>query len=309
MIDLTNDTNSWEQARHSGFEIPNNILRLPISIPIAIHQAGPYNWLNSIGLQLNTLPDTIHYLSLNEDEITALRALTQRLQYFDLSPIGTPLIGPPDSPEEVFDGTNYLRVYLNALIDSDSLQRLSISLNKEYRLFNSDRPPTSDMGLLVSQRRWPELQDINLDGMPLQLEDIRRLAEGASAGLQRVCIKSCYLLSGTWEEALDILREHARGKDWELESPRGKECEEMVSWVYDSIFKTDTSAGNRGSAAVLYIQGRKADNPFREPEAEQESEEESDEESEDESEEESEEGLDSDSEGDHSEDSDMAEDD
>jgi hypothetical protein len=71
-----------------------------------------------------------------------------------------------------------------------------------------------------------------------------------------------HLLSGTWAEALDVLRRKARYTT--IEYPSGGELEDMPKEDREDIFLRQKGRRNSDSKAEQYIAGRIEQNPLRE---------------------------------------------
>lgn len=209
--------------------------RVLYTLPTALYQAG----VQLMYLDVNVSGKYYgHPWDLNEDTRDSLRALAKTLKVLDYR-------GPPDCPEA---HCNKLSQYLGPLLSGEKLERLGIN-------FRSESSETKEIGPFLaflpprSSLRYVSLMDcsINLHELQTLLHQRRpKVLEPQSLSLT---LHGVQLLSGTWAQALDLLRGHV---SWEsaLVRPTGAECDNMLAEEYADIF----CAPARGmSEATQYI--------------------------------------------------------
>lgn len=231
------------------------MLRMPITIPIAIHKAG--TWLDSFVVQLS-YPGSHSCLALTVDEKAAMRAAMGRLASFVYE-------SRPVHERDKFE-MRYLKRYFGAVLDTESLRRISIELG-EY--WDADaRTPSYDMGILLCFRSWPKLELLSLSCIPFRLTHYQRFLE-KSQNRFTFSLTNAYLLKGTWREVLDAAHE-ARKKYrsdiyWKLDDPCGAECvtlsEERMACIFERLDE-DESSSEHHSYAERYMHGDLETNPF-----------------------------------------------
>lgn len=234
---------SWDQAtdRHLGDPPVELLFRLPT----AMHQVGAQ--LKRVSIQTITCAE--HYYPLFEklstnDFIslgTAISKMNLRSFIF-LHQAGykTDLRQSPSSEEiDAFES------FISAMTDSSGLERLWLRLDSGWSDGGLDADRQSGLWpFLLSDVKpdWGSLQDIHLSDFALHLSDLERLAaqlKASGARLEFLTLQRVRLLSGTWSQALEILRKVEIEYEKQLIEPKGAECEDvtmMRGGRYDAVF-------------------------------------------------------------------------
>ncbi|KAK2614782.1 hypothetical protein N8I77_001584 [Diaporthe amygdali] len=276
-IDLLVQPMSWDEATDRQLGDPP--VELLFKLPIAIHQVGAR--LDRISLQTITCAE--HYYPLFEkvgmsDFIslgTAINKMNLKSFIFLHQAEMKPRIRQSPSAEEIdaFDS------FISAMTNSGSLERCWLRLDSGW----------SDGGLDVDNREsglgpfllsdadsldrwghpeWLSLRDIHLSDFALHLSDLERLAaqlKDSGTRLEFLTLQRIRLLSGTWSQALEILRKVEVEYEKQLVEPKGAECEDvtmMRGGRYDAVF--GRSWDETRSLAEDFINGDMKHNPLDE---------------------------------------------
>jgi hypothetical protein len=246
----------WEEARlHQLGPPPMEVL---VKLPGAIHKAGGF----LTGLEIDVPPlEQYAPLALNDEDVKNLTAVVQKMKLFHFRPSSArhPDLWPPPEPGQVKD----LVMFLSALLDTESIEDMNLDLDF---LWNIDHPPSFSLGSILTFRPWRNLSSISCSGVPLHLSELEQFVQHLVLPVGFMSLRSIRLLSGSWAEALDILRE--KTVDYlSFGSPSGAECEAMSGKkkkeIFASIVTKSYHGGRPGSPAELYVRGMIDSNPLR----------------------------------------------
>ncbi|KAI0903266.1 hypothetical protein F4823DRAFT_619257 [Ustulina deusta] len=153
----------------------------------------------------------------------------------------------------------YLTSFLLSLLHTDSLRKISLNFN----FMRTDDPRSLlSMAPLLLSYTWPNLQHLYFNG-PFHFEELKAAVKplGQNAKLQWCG----YLMSGSWADVLDFLRER-NGPKQELGDQNGsiygQECDRMSEDERNFIFWNDLRF-HLTSRATDYIRRCLASNPVR----------------------------------------------
>lgn len=193
----------WQKARVMG--VDNPLTKLLYEIPLAIHQAGS----SLAHLKFDLTPPHIFELNLDSDRMSQLESFAQNLQSFKFS-VRAELKNvwrPSRSHEENTDLSRFLTAFMRSpKLDSMALdfafqERDCLELNRTHD------PDRTSIGLLVIPLPSPELQNIHLKNCSLHLRELRGLIDHLSSGQVVLGLWYVYLLSGTWADVVELLRD------------------------------------------------------------------------------------------------------
>lgn len=248
----TKSWNSW-----SDNESPE-ATRLPIGLlhklPLEVMKAG--TTLTRFDVFVS-LPSTVHFeVHFSQHDISGLQSIGKSLRAFGYH--------GPSVPEH----TNLKRLseYLKALATGPNLRRLDIGAIAEGT--------TMPMGIFLrpTPKLSKDLEVCNLFDCAFHLHELKAFLGPFKPKSLHIYWKYTILLSGTWAEALDILREKAHRISI-LEGARGAECDVMPLGDVFAIFLRRFRHGPRSlssgeyecSIATEYIQSmsvQKLQNPL-----------------------------------------------
>ncbi|KAF3397365.1 hypothetical protein DPV78_007634 [Talaromyces pinophilus] len=127
--------------------------------------------------------------------------------------------------------------------------------------FALDESAPVSMGSLLVPRHYPNLEILRLTDFPLHLKELKRFLECLNGP---ICffMDELWLLSGTWAEALDLIREKAWWESYVVRQ-HGAECDDMSEEDYEAIFGKDRlpSLSDAGTA-TRYVRGMIKNNPL-----------------------------------------------
>lgn len=195
---------------------PREIIRMPITLPVAIHEAG--TWLTRFAVRTQG-PTVMSCLEMSTTGSAKLRAAMQRLKVFSFNPKFRDA-NPSWSTNEI----GHVQKYLGAILDTDTLEEIELDL-EAYSVSNED--PMKRFGSLLAARPWPKLQRCTILGLNIWSEDFKGFMEQIRRDtLSRLSFSDCYLQDETWAEILDMLRSKA-SRHWGLRWM-------VVSWMINS---------------------------------------------------------------------------
>lgn len=267
---------SWDEATDRQLGEPP--VELLFRLPIAVHRAGAR--LDRISMQTNTCAE--HYYPLFErvgmrDFIelgTAINRMNLKSFIFLHQEEPKPRVRRTPSPEEIdaFDS------FISAMTNSRGLERCWLRVDSGWSDGGLDADRQSGLGPFLlpeadsldrwGQPDWGSLRDIHLSDFALHLSDLERLAaqlKESGTRLEFLTLQRTRLLSGTWAQALEILRKVEVEYEKQLIEPKGAECEDvtmMRGGRYDAVF--GRSWDETRSLADDFINGDMKHNPLHE---------------------------------------------
>ena len=235
---------SWEDARVCGLGHPPAEV-IP-RLLLGIHQEG----VLLTGLTIRTPPPDD--LSLLVPDGNQLEAAVKHLRVLDFSPRQ---MNHEDDfwASRATDEWTPFREFLSSLLSSTSLQRITLEL---CFLYSNELAPPFSIGPVVVSRYWPKLGDLSFHG-PFHLAELRSIVGRAKKGL---CLQlSGRLMSGSWAEVLDFMREGLLKKDLayysDIDGCTGQELDQMTRREAEHIFSKRYSDVVTASLAVRYVRG------------------------------------------------------
>ncbi|KAI1861140.1 hypothetical protein JX265_009759 [Neoarthrinium moseri] len=256
---------TWEEgAMHANTVEPLEMLH---ELPRAIYAASGQP--RCLAFRVPITSDWRH-LAQTAEQTRGLAAASQGLEILDFSLKAVDRrawMPQPRNIEEIED----LVVFSDALLDTRSLRCLRLDFRHLWLAFGitNEVAPIFSLGPLISNRSWPRLEEITLGHLSIDLKELKSFARNLPDGVA-LWMRSPHLLSGKWEWALDLLREHFEGY-LTLEKPSGAECDTLPWLEKDSTFerrvrKPQSLTGNvQQSLAEMYVSGAINDNPLRPP--------------------------------------------
>ncbi|KAG6355780.1 hypothetical protein INS49_003746 [Diaporthe citri] len=267
---------SWDEATDRQLGEPP--IELVFRLPVAIHHAGAR--LDRISMQTNTCAEQYYPLfervSMN-DFIklgTAINRMNLKSFIFLHQEEMKPRIRQTPSSEEIdaFDS------FISAMTNSGGLERCWMRLDGGWSDGGLDADRQSGLGPFLlpdadslgrwGQPDWRMLRDIHLSDFALHLSDLERLAaqlKESGTRLDFLTLQRTRLLSGTWAQALEVLRNVEVEYEKQLVEPNGAECEDvtmMRGGRYDVVF--GRSWDETRSLADDFINGDMKHNPLHE---------------------------------------------
>lgn len=265
---------SWDEAldRQLG-EPPVEVL---FGVPIAIHEAG--SRLHRISMQTSTCAEQ-YYPLFKKVEMkklielgTAINKMSLRSFIFLYQDQMKPREQQSPSSEEM----DAFYSFASALTNSIALEKFWLRLDGGWTGDGLDADRQSGLGALLlpgaaslerlGQQDWRNLRDIHLSNLALHLSDLERLAaqlKESGTRLEFFTLQGTRLLSGTWSQALEVLRSVEVEYEKQLIEPSGAECEDLTTergGRYDTVFGSDQTR----SMADDFINGDMENNPLHE---------------------------------------------
>ncbi|KAB5578411.1 hypothetical protein GE09DRAFT_549397 [Coniochaeta sp. 2T2.1] len=156
--------------------------------------------------------------------------------------------------EDLYEGeAANVELPLSTCADTPSLRQLRCDMR------SSTQGALIDIRRVLPPRARPRLDDLWFARAAIHLSElkalIKQLPDMKYCGLDHV-----HLLSGTWEEALDVLRQDLKCRLLCLVEPEGAECDGMAAEDYKAIFNRDEGFH---SDAVHFSRGLLRENPLR----------------------------------------------
>lgn len=265
---------SWDEAldRQLG-EPPVEVL---FRMPTAIHQAGAR--LDRISMQTSTCAEQYYPLFKNVETKefitlgTAINRMGLKSFVFLHHDEMKPRVRQSPGSEEIdaFDS------FLSAVTNSSSLERFWLRLDGGWSDGGLDADRQSGLGPFLipeadstergGQPSWRNLRDIHLSNLALHLSDLERLAAQLKESGTRpefLTLQRTRLLSGTWAQALEVLRNVDVEYEKQLIEPNGAECED-VTMVRGGRYEAVFGSKETRSLADDFINGDVENNPLHE---------------------------------------------
>ncbi|ROV87337.1 hypothetical protein VMCG_10699 [Cytospora schulzeri] len=273
-IDSITQPMSWSEA--TDRELGDPPVELLFRLPVAIQKVGAR--LDRIAIQTTTCAE--HYYPLlkkaNVRDILdlgmAISSMKLKNFIFLHQAESKPRVRRAPSQEDV-DAFDYL---ITAMTNSDALERLWVRLDSGWSDGGLDPDRRLSLGPLLladpdslacwGQPAWKGLRDVHLSNFALHLSDLERFAaqlRESNARLDFLTLQRVHLLSGTWSEALELLRGVDVGWEKEVVEPTGAECDDvtmMLGGRYDVVFGR---LDGISSLAEDFVNGDTEQNPLR----------------------------------------------
>ncbi|CAH0022441.1 unnamed protein product [Clonostachys rhizophaga] len=187
-------------------------------LPVAVHHAGA--WLERIDIKLSQVEspsDLIPSPELRQQLPLAM----QRLRKFTIRCQGN--INGELSQDALYD-------MFGSCLDTGSLREISIDMSQMRE------PDKLGVGKIITSRRWQNLSYLFLRDVAFHFSELQLFVSRAPKSFSYFWVESVYLLSGTWAEVLDTLREKPLIDRVQLEKPLGAECADMSAEELKRIF-------------------------------------------------------------------------
>ncbi|KAI1295257.1 hypothetical protein F5Y03DRAFT_303095 [Xylaria venustula] len=197
-------------------------------------------------------PSTVN-TAVTACELEGFRNVAKRLKTFTFYPQSDEL-WHKRSPNEWTHLTSFLRVLLHTC----SLERIHMDF---YFMCISELPPLLSMGSLLLAHTWPNLKYLRFNGS-FHLEELKAVVKPLHPSVRLEW--SGYLMSGSWADVLDFLRERnaekqgvggVRGSTYGQECLRMSDSERLLIFAYKMSDILSLSMANR------YIRGLLPRNP------------------------------------------------
>ncbi|KAL1859583.1 hypothetical protein Daus18300_009584 [Diaporthe australafricana] len=194
----------WEGAETSEGDPP--YLDLLYQIPLAIHAEGS----TLAHLKTDLTPPQVFYLVLGQDQYPRLQSFAQGLKSFRfrIEPYEKYSWAVPRRRER--EETARLYRFLYILTRSKHLNELALDLaDLERDLLEDNRthdPNRITIGPLLVSLPSTKLENIHLKNCSLHLKELEALVDRLSHGQVVLGLCYVYLLSGTWADAVEMLR-------------------------------------------------------------------------------------------------------
>jgi hypothetical protein len=248
---------NWEDARVHGLGQPPAEV-IP-KLLLTIHEEG----VRLTGLTIWTPPpEDLSLLLSNSDENSKIQAAVKHLKVFDFHPWR---MDPRDDfwASREPDEWRPFSEFLSRVLSSTAIQRINLDLDF---LYTDMLPPLVSMGPTALSHPWPKLENLTFSG-PFHFEELQNLVRRAKKKLHLHW--SGDLMSGSWAEVLDFLKESVLKQSVSYHSkigtvngrPSGAECDEMTEKERKFIFHDQFSPYHRESLATRYIRGWPKSNP------------------------------------------------
>ena len=137
----------------------------------------------------------------------------------------------------------------------------TIDIDFEFLLGDGDAPRQFSLFPHVFSQQFPNLQSLTLDYFVMHLSELEQILSPSNPSLTFVSLDLCHLLSGTWREAFDLLREYLPHRC--PINVTGAEINELPAEEYDAIFEVHSIS--EGSLIDQYFEGRSDRNPLKKP--------------------------------------------
>jgi hypothetical protein len=246
---------NWTEADRN--EVGHLATEILVQLPLTLHEAGITVMELDVGLS------AMHGFTytLSQDQLQSLRAAADGLRGLGFS--SHLLSDDSYTSEEVTSILSFLSIFMGG----KSLRELDLYLSDLSGPFIDvvDNTKVSHLGILLATRSWPKLETLILEGCHFHLTELEKFLNKVGRRMH-LRLSEIRLLSGTWADALDIIRTKA-DRHSEVEVPSGAECETMSEEETKDVFDASSQPYYTCSKASKYIQGHRVPNPLRELDA------------------------------------------
>lgn len=153
-----------------------------------------------------SLPVNLVPLKLEEDQRPKVNSLTSKATVINIvfhswARQGSFAVNNDRSPAEMCA----LGSVTTALTSTSTLESLRVDL-REYPVFYQRPTVSLDQLLPVKAMTWPRLRQLGLHYLPMDLDDVAALVRSQRDGLCLLELTCPYLLTGDWDEAVELFR-------------------------------------------------------------------------------------------------------
>jgi hypothetical protein len=248
------ETDVWDALHHivlqptTGYHAKTYDLELPnyrcvVDVIDAVRSAGAL--LHSIDINLSTLGcrgGLVSAPDLRQEFASGL----QQLKKFAFT--------CEDGPNEEY--ADPFNEFLSACLDTSSLRNLRLDM----RYGENARTARIDVGRILGSKLRHNLTDIFLGRVAIDLSKLVVVLKRLPEPMRSLSLENVILRSGTWKEALDVLR-NKRSRVKLFRKPQGAECNGMSDEHYERIFGEDYPKSECRSEAEIYIEGLFSETP------------------------------------------------
>ncbi|KFX96248.1 hypothetical protein V490_03443 [Pseudogymnoascus sp. VKM F-3557] len=188
-------------------------------VPVAVRSAGV--WLNDIDIKLSFVGGS-QQLVTDLEAREKVSAAMQQVKTFSFK--------CSDSLDER-DSDN-LNKFLETCLDTPSLKKLKLDLRIDGE---AEEWHVDIAGRFIASRPWRNLTDISIFQVSVDLSDLVSFLQSLPPSIECLWITDMHLRSGTWAEALEVLREKSY-KIVHITSPRGAECDDLSQEELENVF-------------------------------------------------------------------------
>jgi len=245
--------------------------KLLLELPIAIEKAGAR--INS--LKIDVWPYfRFHTLCMNRSQQDAVR---RSVLYAKSIVIDRFHRGGEQMPaaELLREGQDHLLEYVQTILDAPKVESIELNLGwlTTRRALSVDRDPDSDsdsdavpvldLSPVLTFRIWPRIQFIHLHSVALPFERLRMFIDNiAQTECRAVVFASCILLSGSWKETLDYVRESTIDHPCRVTIRKPEGCESNFYKKAEMTLIFGVTMPQVRNLAGKYMDGTLGRNPF-----------------------------------------------
>ncbi|ROW05548.1 hypothetical protein VSDG_00243 [Cytospora chrysosperma] len=231
------DSIAWFTAMEDFTENPPTDLLF--RLPLAIFAEG----VSLVHLDIAVEPPRDLSITFNQEHHRDLRAACKHLRVFGFRGRGNPdEFWMAEANSEDSGEVQNLFSFLRAFLSSECIERLDLNLgflDEAYEI------PNVSAGSLLTFRTWPALQHMSLDSYPIHLDELQHFFRNIPLEARPFFnFKGLHLINGTWEKALDVIRERPKHWDSLIHDPRGGEIYDMPDEERKAIF--EPKMGSKG---------------------------------------------------------------
>lgn len=286
-IDSFIQPSSWDEATTHGWSAVPPI-ELLFQLPVALQQAGMK--LDRIAYSTGVYTEEYYPLvarAMNAEDSLKLGSAVRGLGIKSFAFLQGDEVKPFARKTPTSKEVHSFKKFITAMTNSDRLECLRLrlgggwsdgSLDPDHRHSLGDllwpapasAPTTTIVGSEFapeSQAPWGQnLRDISITGISFTHTDLETFAthlQNAGAELDFLSLSRVCLTSGSWKDALDLLRDIEVCCDKSLFAPSGAECDDVTMQVTERYEKIFCAEPGSGSVAECYINGEIKRNPLK----------------------------------------------
>lgn len=283
-VDSFIQPSSWDEAiTHRWSTTPP--VELLFKLPVAIQQAGVT--LDRIAYSTGVCTEEYYPLltKASTEDFLGLSSAVKNLGIKSFAFMQGDEVRPFARRTPSSEDVRAFKRFVTAMSNSDRLERLRVrlgggwsdgSLDPEHRHNLGDLlwPPAASASTSASLKIGQELRapwgqtlrDVSITGIPFTISDLDNLAknlQSSGAQLDFLSLSRVCLISGSWKDALDTLRNIQVKCEKSLFAPTGAECDDVTMTLTERYEKIFCAEPGSGSVAECYINGEVKRNPLK----------------------------------------------
>lgn len=225
LVDLSLLPISWKTASIFHLGTPPSI-NLLLTLPGAMYRAQ-CSPLQRLEIRLSRPEDLLFLEAIAGQDLRDLSNMVQNLKDFSLLPVDKDYVY---HQQQLPRKSEILGTFVSAILNTNSLESLSLNLGYRREFDPAEDQQSISFTSTIKPRTWNNLSRLHLDAFPLHVHELGHFLNGLPTNIYHLSLENIRLLSGTWAEALEVLRSK-RYHSITVSNPYGNETDDV--WMND----------------------------------------------------------------------------